>query len=190
MADLKAIERALRAADEAGNVEDARRLAHAYAEAKKSQPDFSNVVARTTHSAQGYAPPGKREDSTPRDSLFRADSDFRERSGVGIGDMLWASAKDMFGSRGGAAEYLAGEYNKEHGLSKQINGGARVIEGDNGDPMIRLPDGSTYRMNDPGLDSTDVGNVAGNVAASLLPASWAARLGQARNIGLLGRAGL
>ena len=43
MADLAAIERALRAADAAGNVEDARRLAQAYAAAKAQQADFSNV---------------------------------------------------------------------------------------------------------------------------------------------------
>ena len=178
MADLKAIERALRAADEAGNVEDARRLARAYAEARKSQPDFSNVVARTTHSAQGYGPPSRREDPTPRDSLFRADSDFRERADVGIGDMLWASAKDMFGSREGSAEYLA----------KQAGG--TVVQDEDGSPLVVLRDGSRYRLNDAGLDNADVANVAGNVAAAWLPASWAARLGQARNVGVVGRAGL
>jgi hypothetical protein len=38
MATLEQIEKALRAADAAGNVEDARRLAQAYAQAKQSQP--------------------------------------------------------------------------------------------------------------------------------------------------------
>lgn len=178
MADLKAIERALRAADAAGNAEDARRLAKAYAEARASQPDFSDVVAKTTHSARGYAAPQRREDDSPRDSLFRADSDFRERAGVGVGDMLWASAKDMFGSREGSAEYLA----------KQAGG--RVVQDEDGSPLVVLRDGSRYRLNDAGLDNADVANLAGNVAASLLPASWAARLGQARNLGVVGRAGL
>lgn len=44
MATLEQLERALRAADAAGNVEDARRLAQAYADARSQQrPDFSNV---------------------------------------------------------------------------------------------------------------------------------------------------
>ena len=44
MADLQQIEAALRAADAAGNEEDARRLAQAYAAAKAQQsPDFGNV---------------------------------------------------------------------------------------------------------------------------------------------------
>lgn len=177
MADLKAIERALRAADEAGNVEDARRLAQAYADARRASPDFSNVRAVTTHSARGYAPPAAPVDTSPRDSLFRMDSDFRERAGVGIGDMLWASAKDMFGSRNGAAEYLAKK------------AGGQVVEGDNG-PMIRLPDGSAYRLNDAGLDNADIANVAGNVAAAWLPASWATKVGQTRNLGIAGRMAL
>lgn len=44
MATLEQLEQALRAADAAGNVEDARRLAQAYAQARAQQkPDFSNV---------------------------------------------------------------------------------------------------------------------------------------------------
>lgn len=125
----------------------------------------------------------------PRPSLFRADSDFREKAGVGIGDMAWAAARDMFGSRQGAAEYLAGEINDERGVAGLMGGGASVVQDEAGEPMIRLPDGTRYRLNDPGLDSADVGNVAGNVAAFFLPASWAARFNQAKNIGLLGRAG-
>lgn len=111
-------------------------------------------------------------------SLFRMDSDFRDKSGVGMGDMLWASAKDMFGSRGGAAEYLAGE-----------SGGKVVMDAD-GTPLVELGDGTRYRMNDAGFDSTDLGNITGNVAAAFLPASWMAKAAQARNIGLGGRAAL
>jgi hypothetical protein len=54
-------------------------------------------------------------------SLFRMDSDFRKEAGLSMSDMLVASAKDMFGSRKGAADYLAQQYNKKHGLSAQIN---------------------------------------------------------------------
>jgi len=198
MADLKAIEAALRAADAAGNVEDARRLAQAYADARNAQPDFSNVRGGVRTSEQVNRPDfsdargasRSTESATPRESLFRMDSDFREHTGVGIGDMLWGAAKDMFGSRQGAAEYLVEQINKKHGLSSQINGGARVVQDANGDPMIRLPDGATYRMNDAGFDNADAANVAGNVAAAWMPASWAARAGQARNLGVLGRAAL
>ena len=133
------------------------------------------MQAATTHSAQGYQAP---QDTTPRNSLFRADSDFRQRADVGIGDMLWATAKDMFGSRQGAAEYLAKE------------SGGQVVQDANGDPMIRLRDGATYRLNDAGLDNADIANVAGNVAAAWLPAGWATKVGKARNLGLAGRSAL
>ena len=176
MADLKALERALRAADAAGNVEDAQRLAAAYRAARESQPDEGNVRATVPHSARGYEAPKPPTDPTPRDSLFRADSDFRERADVGIGDMLWASAKDMFGSREGAAEYLA----------KQAGG--TVGQDSDGSPVIELPDGARYRLNDAGLDNADIANVAGNVAAAWLPASWATKVGKARNLGLGARA--
>lgn len=50
MADLQQLEAALRAADAAGNVEDARRLAQAYAAAKAQQQpaDFSNVQGQAS----------------------------------------------------------------------------------------------------------------------------------------------
>lgn len=123
-------------------------------------------------------------------SLFRMDSDFRERAGLGVGTMLTAAAKDMFGSREGAAEYLAEKINEDQGLSALITGGAKVDRGENGDPVLRLADGTTYRLNDPGIDFTDVANVAGNVAAFWTPAAWISRLNQARNVGLVGRSTL
>lgn len=112
----------------------------------------------------------------PQQSLFRLDSDFRRRSGADAGSMLWAAAKDMFGSREGAASYLA----------EQVGG--RVGADEHGEPIIQLPDGTSYRLNDPGVDSTDAANVAGNVAALWSPASWANRVNQARGAGLAGRA--
>lgn len=115
----------------------------------------------------------------PRPSLFRMDSDFRERApNVGVGDMLWGATKDMFGSREGAGEYLASE------------AGGKLVKDEQGEPLVELPDGTRYRLNDPGIDSADVANVAGNVAAFWTPAAWAARLGKARNVGLGGRAAL
>ena len=124
----------------------------------------------------------------PLPSLFRMDSDFRERAGVGIPSMLVAAAKDMFGSRQGAAEYLAGKINEGQGLSALISGGAQAAQDERGNPLLRLADGTSYRLNDPGLDTTDIGNVAGNVAAFWTPAVWASRLGQARRFGLGARA--
>lgn len=112
----------------------------------------------------------------PKQSLFRSDSDFRERSGVGATDMLVAAAKDMFG--GDPAAYLAGKTK------------GRAEKGADGRPILRLPDGTAYGLNDAGIDNADVGNVAGNVAAFFLPASWAGRVAQVRNMGLLGRVGM
>lgn len=110
-------------------------------------------------------------------SVFNMDRDTAERFGIaGAATGLTAAAKDMFGSEKGVAEYLA----------KQSGG--RVVRSPDGGYGLILPDGSQFRINEAGLDSADVANVAGNVAASFLPASWAARAAQARNIGLGGRA--
>jgi hypothetical protein len=112
----------------------------------------------------------------PNPSLFRADSDFRQRSGVGVGGMLMGAAKDMFGSREGAGEYLAGK------------AGGQLVKGPDG-PLVQLPDGTQYRLNDPGIDSADVANVGGNIAAFATPAGWVNRVNQARNAGTAMRVG-
>lgn len=125
---------------------------------------------------QGSALLGGLSAPKPKQSLFRSDSDFRERAGLGVGDMLVAAAKDMFG--GNPAEYVARQ------------SGGKVGKDADGEPVVILPDGTRYRINDAGLDSTDVGNVAGNVASFFLPASWASRIGQAKNVGLAGRVAL
>ncbi len=54
MATLEQIEQALRAADAAGNAEDARRLAQAYADMRRQQsaPEFSNVQSGASSVAQ------------------------------------------------------------------------------------------------------------------------------------------
>jgi hypothetical protein len=132
-------------------------------------PDFSNVQSGA--SSVSVAPP-----APAKPSLFRLDSDFRERSGVGMPATAWAAARDMFGSRKGAAEFLAEQ------------AGGAVEQDERGEPIVRLPDGTAYRLNDPGLDSTDIGNVVGNVAAFLTPAGIASRFNQARRLGLASRA--
>lgn len=116
--------------------------------------------------------------AVPNASLFRADSDFRERSGAGVGQMLWAAAKDMFGSREGAAKYLA------------ENVGGSIGRDARGQPVLTLKDGTSYLLNDEGFDSTDAANIAGNVAAFASPAGWVGRAAQARNVGLGGRLAL
>lgn len=114
----------------------------------------------------------------PRPSLFRMDSDFQDRSGVGAGGMLTAAAKDTFGSRQGAAEYLANAASKT---------GGTVIQGPNGDPMVQLGDGTVYALNDPGLDNADVAGVTSNVAALFTPFAYLNSALKAKNVGLGGR---
>ena len=133
------------------------------------------VLAYVQQNVQSRAPLGEPAKTEARPSLFRWDSDFRREAGLKGGHMLVAAGKDMFGNRRGAAEYLA-----------QKSRGA--VGGTESAPTVALPDGREYRLNDEGLDSTDVANVAGNVAAFWSPASWAARFNQAKNIGLAGRA--
>lgn len=194
---------ALRRADAAGDTDAARAIALRIQGASQAAPKQQLLATSATDSrpAPGYS--GELPQSKPtendkaqgvgptiqtRPSLFRADSDFRKRAGLGVGDMFMAAAKDMFG--GDPAQYLADQYNKEHGLSAQINGGAKVVRDAGGNAMVRLPNGTQYLTNDKGIGSQDVANVAGNVAAFFLPASWAGRAAQARNLGLLGRMGM
>lgn len=146
--------------------------------ASSDQPLNIDIVGGRRESDAGRAAPALAQAEPPKNSLFRSDSDFREQSGAGIGDMLWAAAKDMFGSREGAAKYLA----------EQVGG--TVGRDATGQPVLTLRNGTAYRLNDEGFDSTDAANIAGNVAAFWLPASGLARLGQARNVGLAGRAAL
>ena len=147
-----------------GNAPSAQLPDFLQAPEQAAPPDFSNVQTGSDVAAGA------------RPSMFRADSDFRKRADLLGGHMAIAAAKDMFGSRRGAAEYLA---QKARGK----------VGGTEDDPTVVLPDGSQYRLNDPGIDPADVANVAGNVAAFWSPASWASRLGQVKNLGLLGRAG-
>lgn len=156
-------------------------LAKRYGAPSRPRPDFSNV-----QSGADTMPAPVREAAKP--SLFGIASDFRRRSGVSMPAMAVAAAKDMFGSRAGAAEYLAKKANEAGGLSSLITGGAQVEQAENGDPVLRLADGTVYRLNDEGLDSTDIRNITGNVLAFFIPAGVAARFNQAKNLGLARRA--
>lgn len=112
-------------------------------------------------------------------SLFGMGSDFADmdKGGVGQVNIGIAALKDMFGSRLGAAEYLAEQ------------SGGKVETDADGEPVVVLASGDRYRLNNAGLDTTDVGNVAGNVAAFFSPAAWVNRINQARNAGMAVRAG-
>lgn len=137
------------------------------------------------------------QSQAPQPSLFRADSDFLRRSGLVPDEepslsailrnprqvagaslsMLGAAGIDMFGSREAAANFLA-----------ERTGG--TVEADeSGEPILRLPSGRAYRLNDPGLDSTDVANFTGNVAAYLNPARAAAGFAQGAQLGRAGTIG-
>ena len=139
---------------------------------------LSEVQAAGPSGARAAEPlPSAAPAALPQPSLFGLSSDFKERSGLSAFEMLAGAGKDMFGSRMGAAEYLAGK------------SGGRALLGSDDSPLVQLQDGTQYRLNNPGLDSTDVGNVAGNVAALWSPASWINRFNQTKGLGLLGRMG-
>jgi len=110
--------------------------------------------------------------------MFALDSDIDEDTPLHAGHALVASAKDMFGSQRSVAEYVAEK------------SGGRVARTSDGGYGVILPDGREYRVNEEGLDSADVANVAGNIAAAFLPAAWAGRVAKARNVGTVGRMGL
>jgi hypothetical protein len=136
----------------------------------------------------------------PRGSLFNLGSDFsRQAFGPGIlgairGEVpvlqgidnslraadaqLGGAARDMFAGEASASRYVA-----------QQAGGEQVQLRD-GSPGVRLPNGQTYRINDPGLDVNDVANASGNIAAFYSPAAWASRIGQAKNLGVVSRGAL
>lgn len=130
-----------------------------------------DIVGGTPESAVAAGPA-----AAPQPSLFRIDSDFQERSGLSGINMLGAAARDMFGTRESAAKYLAEQT------------GGQVGKDGKGNALLTLTDGTSYRLNDDGIDFTDAANVAGNALAFLTPAGWAARLNRSKNLGLGARA--
>ncbi|MCE7031733.1 hypothetical protein LY625_03725 [Lysobacter sp. GX 14042] len=173
MATLQELENGLRKAHAAGNADHARVFAAEIRRMRdqgQTAADFSGVTGSTDSTAM------PRTDAQP--SLFRGDSDFHQRAGLNPLQMSWAAARDMFGTRQGAAEYLAEQ------------SGGRVRRDDRGEPVVELPDGTAYRLNDPGIDVQDVSSLAANIGVAALPAGWIARIGQARNVGLAGRAAM
>lgn len=143
-----------------------------------SGPLEINIVGGTPMGEDKIRAPLSAQVSDQAQSLFRADSDFQERGNVGGGSMAIGAAKDMFGSQKGLAEYMAEK------------SGGRVVRTRDGGYGLILQDGTEYRLNDEGFDNSDAANVAGNIAAAFLPAAWAGRAAQARNIGTVGRIGL
>lgn len=104
MATLEQIEQALRAADAAGNTEDARRLAQAYKAqrdampvtdlpaVKAERPDFSGVTATVDSTASGRQADGWRA-GIPRDLAFGARSVLQ-----GLGSLIGAVGGDALGA--------------------------------------------------------------------------------------------
>lgn len=141
--------------------------------------DFSGVRARVDSTERVISAPGATVAPPKQDprSLFDARSDFYDDTGISRFSprMVWAALKDTFGSEAGAAEYLAEQ------------SGGRVTQAQDGSPMVSLPNGRSYRINDEGLDPLDAAKTISNVGAFFIPASWAARAGQARNVGTVGR---
>lgn len=94
MATLDQIEQALRAADAAGNTEDARRLAQAYKEQRDAtkRPDFSGVTATVDSTADGRQADGWMAGKV-RDAMFGARSVLQ-----GTGSLVGALGGDAFNS--------------------------------------------------------------------------------------------
>jgi hypothetical protein len=122
MPDLSAIERALRAADAAGNVEDARRLAQAYAQAKAAQPDFSNTTGGSKSTEDDLNDPWRDIKMGGRSTM----------EGVaGIVDLLTsplrAGAQMATGQRAGTMTDLASRGADKMGLPRPVNSQERVM---------------------------------------------------------------
>lgn len=121
MADLQAIERALRAADAAGNVEDARRLAQAYQQAKASQADFSDVRGGVKSTEKDYNP-------TTHGIKLGARSTMEGVAGVVdlLTSPLRAGAEFITGDRPGTMTELAGRGADALGLPRPNSATERV----------------------------------------------------------------
>lgn len=200
MADLAAIERALRAADAAGNVEDARRLAQAYKAAQASQEapkaDFSQVAQASGSSAAVGAgrKPARQYASGAGLSLGHVDS-----MGAPTLEQINAeNAKRTPEDRRRAQ--LAGRrasFEQMNPLTRFVYGAGRAVDktvrgigqlahdaGDavlGGDMGARMRAEETQRRKDEaivtdGYAADDVGEFAGNVALWAAPASKVAGL--------------
>ncbi len=141
--------------------------------------DFSGVRAKVDSTERVVSAPGATVAPPKQDSrsLFDARSGFYEDAGISRFSprMAWAALKDTFGSEAGAAEYLAEQ------------AGGRVTQAGDGSPMVALPNGRSYRINDEGLDPLDVAKTISNVGAFFIPAGAVAKANQAKNVGVVGR---
>lgn len=148
-----------------------------------AQPLNVDITGGQSVPAADYAQMRKQEGvqvPMAKPAQYIDDSDFFQKAGMSQWSpkVVWAAAKDMFGGTESAAKYLA----------EQVGG--TVGKDERGEPTIVLQDGSAYSLNKPGIDSNDIANVAGNVAAFALPAGWATSFAKARNIGTAGRMAL
>ena len=119
MATLEQIEKALRAADAAGNVEDARRLAQAYKKARDQQQpraDFSGVKATVSSTERITSAPGAAKVEQPA-APRRGNAVTQFLGDIGARQVL-QGAGGLFGSLGGDAlnEYVADPLDRALGL--------------------------------------------------------------------------
>lgn len=119
MATLEQIEKALRAADAAGNVEDARRLAQAYKQARDQQQpraDFSGVTTSVSSTERITSAPGAAKVEQPA-APRRGNAVTQFLGDIGARQVL-QGAGGLFGALGGDAlnEYVADPLDRALGL--------------------------------------------------------------------------
>ena len=156
MSDLEAIARALKAADAAGNVEDAKRLAQAYA-AAQAKPDFAGKVSGGVKSTEA--------DYNPTTHGIKLGARSTMEGVAGIADLLTsplrAGAELLGMDRPGTLTELAGRGADKLGLPRPNNATERV-QADVG----RALSGGAVTMGAGGLASQLPGMV-GRVGATL-----------------------
>ncbi|XQA74593.1 hypothetical protein ACM9XA_03385 [Xanthomonas sacchari] len=113
MATLDQLEQALRAADAAGNTEDAQRLAQAYADMRKQQSgpaDFSQVKSRVDSTANDRVAPVTDSMSGYEKFMAGAGKSVAD-SALGVGQVLSSPIAPLLNPVGGAITYAMGQRN-------------------------------------------------------------------------------
>ncbi|WP_440984905.1 hypothetical protein ACQHIH_15965 [Xanthomonas sontii] len=113
MATLYQLEQALRAADAAGNTEDAKRLAQAYADMRKQQSgpaDFSQVKSHVDSTANDRVAPVTDSMSGYEKFMAGAGKSVAD-SALGVGQVLSSPIAPLLNPVGGAITYAMGQRN-------------------------------------------------------------------------------
>lgn len=160
MATLQQLEQALRAADAAGNTDDARRLAQAYAAARSAQaPSFANVESSATPTVSEA--PARGPDPTEGMSGF-------DRFAAGAG-------KSIVDTGRGLAQLGVDFVNAPATMTRAIRGEESVPQGrlDRATAGLQASQAEADRLDAPLMDTGSglAGNVAGYGAQLLTPAA-------------------